>query len=148
VNGREAEAFVTHTGCHVFPITPWRKAPPIPHDWERKASADPRIVGMFWPTAANLGIAAGRSGLAVSDHGPSSDEAFDRVRAGRPLPATRKVTSPREGGYHLYWRQPPGIQIRNSQGKVCPGVDIRGHGGYIVVPGSVRASLGLAGVSG
>jgi len=36
----------------------------------------------------------------------------------------------RSGGLHLYYRHRDGI--RNSQGKLCPGVDTRGDGGYVI----------------
>ena len=45
------------------------------------------------------------------------------------------------GGYHLIFRQPAGYDIRNTVSlDGLPGVDRRGNGGYIVLPGSIHES--------
>lgn len=45
------------------------------------------------------------------------------------LPFTRKHNT-RSGGYHILFRHHPGL--RNSAGKLGPGVDVRAEGGYVV----------------
>jgi hypothetical protein len=47
------------------------------------------------------------------------------------------MASTPSGGGHLYFRPPPGVEIRNSAGKLGPGLDVRGVGGYVVAPPSV-----------
>jgi hypothetical protein len=54
-----------------------------------------------------------------------------------PMPITGKVQTPR-GGTHYYFRLPAGVKIYNSAGMIAPGIDIRGEGGYIIAPGSIR----------
>lgn len=51
------------------------------------------------------------------------------------LPATRRHRT-RSGGFHLLFNVPPSRTIRNSQSKLAPGVDVRGEGGYVIVPPS------------
>ena len=51
------------------------------------------------------------------------------------LPSTLTHGTPR-GGEHLAFRDPPDVEIRNSQGRIAPGVDVRGTGGYVIVPPS------------
>jgi putative DNA primase/helicase len=41
-------------------------------------------------------------------------------------------------GAHLYFTWPEGAVIRNSAGKIAAGLDIRGDGGYVIVPPSVH----------
>ena len=52
-----------------------------------------------------------------------------------PLPETYAVKTGR-GGMHLYFRYPENAEIRNSAGKLGPGLDVRGAGGYVLLPGS------------
>jgi putative DNA primase/helicase len=44
------------------------------------------------------------------------------------------------GGLHLLYQVPPNQIIRNSVGRVAHGVDVRGDGGYVVVPPSIHPS--------
>jgi Bifunctional DNA primase/polymerase, N-terminal len=40
------------------------------------------------------------------------------------------------GGIHIFFRYPRETDIRNSAGLLGPGLDVRGEGGYVVVPPS------------
>jgi hypothetical protein len=51
------------------------------------------------------------------------------------LPATVEVITAR--GRHVYFKM-PAAPIRNSAGKLAPGLDIRATGGYVLVPPSVH----------
>jgi hypothetical protein len=53
------------------------------------------------------------------------------------LPDTAISITPR-GGWHFFFRW-DGTNIRNSIGKLGLGVDVRGIGGYVILPPSVRA---------
>src|SRR5262249_32485279 len=44
------------------------------------------------------------------------------------------------GGFHLYFRAPEGVDIRNSTGKLGAGIDVRGKGGYVLLPPSLHIS--------
>ncbi|MER6351237.1 bifunctional DNA primase/polymerase [Streptomyces sp. NPDC001634] len=46
------------------------------------------------------------------------------------------------GGWHLWLSGPPDVAVSNSAGRVAPGIDVRGAGGYLVGPGS-RGKKGL-----
>ena len=43
------------------------------------------------------------------------------------------------GGWHLYFAHPGGT-VRNSAGRLGPGLDVRGDGGYVVAPPSLHPS--------
>ena len=45
------------------------------------------------------------------------------------------------GGLHFYFKMPEGRDIRNAAG-ILPGVDVRGNGGFIIVPPSVNQDTG------
>jgi len=51
------------------------------------------------------------------------------------LEPTFTVTTPR-GGWHFYYRATD--EVRNSTSKLAEKVDVRGDGGYVVLPGSLR----------
>jgi len=61
---------------------------------------------------------------------------------GEKLPQTAYVNSPRgNGSRHLYLRTPKGVVIPSSNGKIAPGIDVRGNDGayWIAGPGSRTA---------
>jgi hypothetical protein len=55
-----------------------------------------------------------------------------------PLPETLTAESP-SGSRHYYFRWPQGVEIRNRANWPAPGIDIRGDGGMVIAPPSVRA---------
>lgn len=54
----------------------------------------------------------------------------------RPPWDTFTVATPSAGGLHLYFRQPDGPGLRNTQGALGARIDTRGHGGYVLAAGS------------
>ena len=56
-------------------------------------------------------------------------------RTGTPTPKTARARTG-GGGIHVFFRNPSGTKIRNSAGLLGPGLDVRGDGGYVVVPPS------------
>jgi hypothetical protein len=55
------------------------------------------------------------------------------------LPDTR-MHQTGSGGFHILLKHPPGIVIKNTSGKLAPGLDIKTDGGYIVAPPSTHTS--------
>jgi hypothetical protein len=138
-------------GFAVFPLRAGTKAPLV-KDWERAASTDPHQIARWWADHphANIAIACAPSNLLVIDldaakqpgnrgHG---QQTLTTLAAERDIPRTFTVGSAR-GGRHLYYRQPDGVALRNTTGSDSSGlgplIDTRGHGGYIVAPGSTFA---------
>lgn len=85
---------------------------------------------------ANLGIVTGAvSGLVVVDVDPTGLATLEQWEPS--LPETWRARTGR-GGVHLYFRH-PGDEIRSATG-LLPGVDVRGDGGFVVVPPSLHRS--------
>ena len=115
--------------------------------WQDAATADPEQLTRFsqmYPRA-NVAIrTGGPSGIVIVDvdgeTGLASLEAAGE-RLG-PLPETVRSRSGREGvGFHLWFALEPGAPVpRNSAGKLGPGIDVRGEGGYALTPGSLHKS--------
>lgn len=115
---------------------------PAREGWQQEATTDENTVDAWFSPGLghNLGIATGHaSGIFVVDIDPAhgGDDAWREIVAGRELPNTPTGITGR-GGTHLYFRMPPGADIRNSQGKIAPGIDVRGTGGYVVAPPSIH----------
>lgn len=103
------------------------------------ASTEERLADIWynkWPQRG-VALATGRtSGVWVLDlDGPEGKEAFaDLQREHGDLPKT--VVAKTGGGWHLYWQMPEDRDVRNSASKVAKHVDVRGTGGYVVLPPS------------
>ena len=76
--------------------------------------------------------------LEVVCHDPDGFGSWLRLLVAGPhdWPTTREVGTPR-GGLHLVFLSPAGVHIRNSAGKLGNGIDVRGEGGYVLVPPSM-----------
>jgi Bifunctional DNA primase/polymerase, N-terminal/Primase C terminal 2 (PriCT-2)/Family of unknown function (DUF5906) len=98
-----------------------------------------------WPEA-NIGLPTGiESGFWVLEadtprgHSVDGIEALKELEARHgKLPPTLMAISP-SGSTHYYWKWVDGIDIKNSAGRVAPGVDVRGEGGMVIAPPSARA---------
>src|SRR5262249_30400089 len=55
-----------------------------------------------------------------------------------PLPDTLMSGSP-SGSRHRYYNSPKGVVIKNSTSSIGPGIDVRGEGGMVIAPPSVRS---------
>jgi hypothetical protein len=128
--------------------------------WEQVATTDPDRITTHWSThpGHNIGLPTGRADLLVvdldvarPDHTPPADErgcgavcgaqVLARLArdAGRSIPDTFTVSTP-SGGTHLYFHQPAGHTLRSTAGTLGWLIDTRGHGGYVVAPGSTTTA--------
>jgi hypothetical protein len=97
-----------------------------------------------WPDA-NIGIPCGPdNGIWVLEidttlgHLTNGFTALAELEASHgALPGTLQAISP-SGSRHYYFRYPETVAIRNSTSKVGAGIDVRGAGGMVVAPPSVR----------
>ncbi|MHB9031908.1 MAG: phage/plasmid primase, P4 family [Anaerolineae bacterium] len=133
-------------GWWVFPLTPGGKAPLgtlAPHGLKDASTAAETIRG-WWAQEpnANIAIATGQSKLVVVDIDTKGEfDGWDSwhdllAKLGRELDETPTVNTPTGGG-HVYFAY-TGNRLRNSAGKLGPGLDIRAAGGYVVAPPSLH----------
>jgi Bifunctional DNA primase/polymerase, N-terminal/Primase C terminal 1 (PriCT-1) len=127
-------------GLRVFPCRPQDKRPATAHG-VKDATADPGVIAAWWQQADyNIGVATGAiSNIMVVDVDDVDAEAELRKleTAHGALPATVEAVTAR--GRHLFFKWPE-RDIRNSAGKIAPGIDVRGNGGYIIAPPSLHPS--------
>ncbi len=127
----------------IFALSPGSKIPLAGTHGHLDASIDADVCRVRWkknPTA-NIGIATGsRSGFWAIDVDPihGGDKTLQSlIEEHGELPTTVSVKTP-SGGIHMWWSwsdDPP--VIRNSAGRIGPGIDVRGEGGYVIAPPSV-----------
>ena len=132
-------------GWAIFPLQP-RDKKPLTSNGFKAATTDPKIIREWWAKTpdANIGLDCGKSGLVVIDLDKRGDrdgfaEWADLV-ARQHLPTETYTSLTGGGGRHLLFRAPAGVEIKNSAGKLAPGIDVRGVGGYIVLPPSIHPS--------
>lgn len=133
----EAALNLGRRGLRVFPLKAGSKHPPLIKDFPRNATTDEAQIRAWWARWPNANIGVSTNGMLVLDVDPKrgglASLAVLEAENG-PLPATFRVRTP-SGGLHLYFtsRNP----VACSVDRVAPGIDVRGHGGYVVGPGSV-----------
>jgi len=112
---------------------------PRHNDWETVASVDVEQVGRWWQAwpDANIGIAAGKSGLVVLDADLYKDGGG---RWSHDWGET--VTSQTGGGgEHLIYKHPEiDTKLGNSKQGLPAYIDVRGWGGMFVAPPSLHPS--------
>jgi putative DNA primase/helicase len=112
----------------------------VPHGLKSATTEPETVEGWFRDAPWNIAVATGiASGIVVLDIDPrhGGDESLAALeRQHGPLPPTWRFLTG-GGGEHILFRHPGG-RVANSAGKVGPGIDVRGDGGYIVAPPSTH----------
>jgi hypothetical protein len=134
----DAALKLLQSGKPVFPVNRLDKKPYV--QWKEFQSRLPspeqvRTWWKLWPQAS-IGMATGRlSGLLIVD----TDSAESTRRFETEFPeACATLQAGTSRGKHSYFTFEDGI--RNDAGLVLgPGIDIRGEGGFVIVPPSVHA---------
>jgi hypothetical protein len=97
-----------------------------------------------WPDA-NIGIPTGPANkIFVVEADTKQGHGVDGIASLKqletdygPLPETLMAESP-SGSVHYYFNCPKVGIVRNSASKIAPGIDVRGEGGMVIAPPSVR----------
>ena len=134
---RTAALDYARNGFPVFPLQRMGKCPIVGHGF-RVATCEVPLVGAWWNRNpdANIGMATGPlSGILVLDVDPEHGGA-ESLQALPARPITWVVDTP-SGGCHDWYRYPAGVELGNTAGKLGPGLDTRGDGGYVILPPSV-----------
>jgi hypothetical protein len=103
------------------------------------ASKDPAVIRDWWrhsPTA-NIGVRTGDGRFVLDLDGVEAASWFGNA-CGRHGGAPRTLTVRTSRGYHVFFAST--AEVPNSAGKLAPGADIRGEGGYVVAAPSVHPS--------
>jgi len=115
-------------GWPVFPVTPNGKTPMTPHGY-KDATSDLVVIEAQWTQHpdANIGFCPENARMCVVD--------VDAGGQYEPQEATATVKTPHGRHYYYSGSLPP------TASRIAPHVDTRGHGGYVLLPGSVIDGL-------
>lgn len=127
-------------GCRVLPVNGNTKRPLV-KAWQEVCTTDEAVIRLWWQQypAARVGIATGEPGYDVLDFDvaggkPGLEQLEKLIDLGVLQPGTFRVAATPSGGRHLYFL---GTDQHNKQNdKSVPGVDFRGVGGMVLVPGN------------
>jgi putative DNA primase/helicase len=142
--GRELRATLRrlwNLGFEILPIEPGGKVPMGGYS-SRNTFGSARKMDEFLDAypQANFAVATGPgTGVFVLDiDGEEGVESYRRLTAEHgKLPWAPSVKTPR--GYHL-WLKYPSSEIGCSTSRIAPKIDVRGEGGYALLPGSIGAN--------
>jgi putative DNA primase/helicase len=115
---------------------------PILPEWEKRASTDEPTI-RTWASQykdCNWGIATGlKSGIIVIDVDPQhgGDLSWRKLVQEHGEVDTVSVKTG-NGGTHLYFKYPDGIEVGNRSGLGGRGIDVRGNNGQVVAPYSIH----------
>jgi hypothetical protein len=150
-----AVAYAAH-GWAVFPVPPGTK-----RSYKSAEHSDGRAWGMTrnaaeiradftrWPDAG-IGIPTGAvNGIivvetdTVAGHGIDGSNSLAQLETKHgALPDTLQAISP-SGSVHRYFKHPgAGIKIISSASELGAGIDVRGDGGMVIAPPTVRPGVG------
>ncbi len=117
-------------------ITPLNGKKPLLEGWSKRPKPTPELVRGWVEQGHNLGVVTGAtSGVDVID----DDTADGSAEAKLAIPPTPTVRTG-SGRRHHYIKHVEGV--RNSASKLAEGVDVRGDGGQVVLPGSKHPITG------
>lgn len=141
-------------GFFTFPCQPDGPGEKRPFNgvmWAAQSTKDEARISSWWERwpDAMPGLDLKKSGLIVIDlDGQFGIDDWRELTAGRE-PDDAPIVSTPSGGQHWYFRQPDGLSLGNGRGtlpakRVNPatgkaqGIDVRGAGGYVIAPGSMK----------
>lgn len=132
-------------GLAVFPLQPHGKQPTDGSRGFKDATTNVGQIRSWWSYAPdmNIGMATGAASggvfvIDVDQHGETDgglELSIWQSEHGRFPETASSVTG--SGGTHYFFKAPAGVSVK-SAAHVIPGVDVRGDGGYVVLPPSVH----------
>jgi Bifunctional DNA primase/polymerase, N-terminal len=139
---RDAALDYAARGLPVFPCQA-RGKKPLTRNGFKDASSHREHVWHWWRRCphANIGLATGPgSGWLVVDlDGPAGRASWERlIRQHGRVQTLAAITG--GGGLHLVFAYPDRLQFGNTAGRLGPGIDTRGAGGYIIAAPSLHPS--------
>jgi Protein of unknown function (DUF3987)/Bifunctional DNA primase/polymerase, N-terminal len=138
-----ANKLAAKKGIPVFPCK--MNKSPLTLRGFKDATTDPKDISQMWEMYRNVSCIGAPTGEASDllvidvdvDDGKQGEESLAHLEEiYEPLPTRRKVRTG-GGGIQCYFRYPKGYGRIGNLTNLLPGIDVRGEGGYIILPPSV-----------
>lgn len=129
--------YATQEGLHIFPCVLNGKIPGNGDGGFHHATNDPEQIEAWWmdTPSANVGWVPGMDGCIVIDFDPFhmvEDSHILLARLDREAPT--KIVDTAGKGWHYVYRLPAGCEEIGNWNKTLPaGIDVRAHGGYVLL---------------
>lgn len=135
---------LARAGLSIFPCQPEGEHAKKPYPglfWRNQSTTNEARIEQWWQRwpDAMPGIDLAKTDFLVIDlDGDKGHADWAAIAAGRTWTAPRVETP--KGGHHLWFRR-DGREHGNARGALPPkhnhqGIDVRGHGGYVIAPGA------------
>jgi hypothetical protein len=122
----------TQKGYRVFPVRAGEKRPETANGFH-DATTDPGQIEAWFGNNPQLNIGIPTGGMLVVDIDPEGLNWLDDEAEKRSSLTDAPWARTPRGGHHFWFKQPEGMELRNSVSRLAPGVDTRATGGYVVV---------------
>jgi hypothetical protein len=130
--------FYASLGIYVFPLYPRSKRTLARSHGLLDATIDPDQIRKWWTENPNynIGMNCGRSNRVVLDVDVKNDKdgriaLYGLVGERVDLLSSKRANTP-TGGFHIHYEH-AGIDVRNSEGALGEGIDVRGCGGFVMM---------------
>jgi hypothetical protein len=133
----EAALSYAEMGWSIFRLAPRSKSPIKGSHSFKDATSDVAVVEQWWQETPNANIGLATGAITVLDVDPRNGGHLtlaDLEAKHGPLPYTVESQTGNYGR-HLFF-QCPDMPIRTGTNALGPGLDIKGDGGYVVLPPS------------
>lgn len=134
---RAALHYATALKIPIFPCVPKEKKP-LTSNGFKDATTNAEIIHQWWRKYpnANIGTPTGNRFIVIDVDLPEGPDTLAELqRKNKDIPITpQSITG--GGGRQLFFLA-PNVKIKNSV-KIFPGIDVRGSGGYVVLPPSIH----------
>lgn len=118
-----------------LPIIPLHGKLPAVKGWQTFVADEATTLLWFGKRKRHIGLCTGESGYIVID--TDTEEADQWVNSHCTITAMQSRSG--GGSLHRYYQNPVRKQVRNRQAvRGIAGLDVQGHGGFIVLPPSVH----------
>jgi hypothetical protein len=141
---KHALEYASDFALFVFPCDPRNKRPLVSRGLH-EATRDTETITRWWTQwpMAQIAVATGaKSGIVVLDVDTKGEvsgfEALAKLRAQEDLPADAMSVRTPSGGRHYWFAWDKDRPLANSASAIGKGLDVRGEGGYVIAPPSLK----------